>query len=107
MSKHEWKDFSNPRNNRVKIEGCIRCGALKGSAAEKIGGKCVATSLEKNSLIRMGWIVVGAEKQADGIKTGVSDLARTAATGWSTLYNSKFNNDMGMETESPVAASNR
>jgi len=49
MGNHKWENFSNPRNRRVSVIGCIKCGAMKGSAAEKRGGDCVATSLEKST----------------------------------------------------------
>jgi len=60
MEIHKWADFSNPRNRRVRIQGCVKCGALKSKSSSK-GVRCRNRPLENNSLIRMGWIVVGAE----------------------------------------------
>lgn len=58
MGTHKWQVFSNPRNSSVSVVGCVMCGALKGSAAEKRGGPCVATPLQNNPLLKMGWTVV-------------------------------------------------
>ncbi len=109
MGNHKWENFSNPRNRRVSVIGCIKCGAMKGSAAEKRGGDCVATSLEKSTLIRMGWTVVGSKEVEAIVKvndTLRADAARTAVTGWSTLYDSKFKKNKGVEAESLGAVIN-
>ncbi len=69
MDVHQWEDFSNPRNRRVLIKGCVKCGALRGSAQANLG-TCVETSLENNPLAKMGWVL------ADGEKIDAQALAR-------------------------------
>ena len=93
MSKHQWEDFSNPRNRRVLIKGCIKCGVLKGSSPKQLDS-CVSTPLEKNTLIRMGW------RLADPDKAINAEKEKSASKGLSKIFGSK---SIGNKSKSDVS----
>lgn len=66
MDIHNWVSFSNPRNRRVLIQGCLKCGALKNSFSNK--KLCHEVSLKKNSLIKMGWTLADSEALANNTR---------------------------------------
>jgi len=48
---HQWVIFRNPRNGRVKVHGCAKCGAIRNAVTD--ADKCVSNS--PNQLMLAGW----------------------------------------------------
>ena len=50
---HTWAMFFNPRNGRVRINGCTQCGYTKDQAADM--SPCQGASETEHLFQRMGW----------------------------------------------------
>ena len=55
-SSHQWSTFYNPRNGRVRIQACAKCGIAKPLAAGR--HDCVSVPAEHNRLVNLGWKVL-------------------------------------------------
>ena len=53
---HNWVQFSNPRNGRVRILACAACGVAKGVASDNVG--CVTLATENHHMKKMGWEII-------------------------------------------------
>ena len=64
MSKqtHEWTTFYSPRNGRISIQACARCGIAKGMVYENY--KCEP---EKKSVRLQGWTTDEPMPQRPGV----------------------------------------
>ncbi len=51
-NKHQWKQFSSPRNGRIKVEACEVCGIAKGMVHSSY--KCTKG---KKNLRLQGWLL--------------------------------------------------
>jgi len=49
---HSWKLFYSPRNGRISIQACAKCGVAKGMVHQ--GHKCSASGEKKSDRLK-GW----------------------------------------------------
>ena len=52
--QHDWVTFYNPRNGRVRIKACDRCGLAKGLETPR--SKCKDVSLVDHKMRKAGWM---------------------------------------------------
>lgn len=50
---HNWVTFYNPRNGRVRVTACAKCGIANDFRSKALS--CVDVSLEKHPMKKMGW----------------------------------------------------
>jgi len=51
--EHNWVEFFSPRNGRLSIQACSKCGVAKSAITEKI--RCAPVSPEKRDSRLRGW----------------------------------------------------
>jgi len=51
-AKHDWVTFKNPRNGKIRIQACIKCGVAKGLVQSL---HCVAVPNRDNPMRLLGW----------------------------------------------------
>ena len=51
--KHIWVTFYNPRNGRVRINACAKCGVAKDPRAHLV--TCEVKEIEHHGMKKMGW----------------------------------------------------
>ena len=51
--KHIWVTFYNPRNGRVRISACTKCGVAKDPRAHLV--ECEVKTIESHGMRKMGW----------------------------------------------------
>ena len=52
--QHDWGTYKNPRNGRLKVTGCRRCGVIK--SVNSLNLDCIGS--KNNVLESSGWIRV-------------------------------------------------
>ena len=52
-SKHQWVLFHNPRNKKVKVTACARCGIAKGPISMNV--VCEDLGKRAHRMQKMGW----------------------------------------------------
>lgn len=52
-TKHKWVKFYNPRNQRVRITACARCGIAKGPISNSV--QCEPLGDSAHHMRKMGW----------------------------------------------------
>ena len=53
IKEHKWAEFFSPRNGRLSIKACDRCGVAKSIGTKKIS--CTPVSMEKKKSRLRGW----------------------------------------------------
>ena len=54
--KHNWVTFGNPRNGKVRLRACERCGMVEDRVS--IAMVCEVVSDAQHGMKKMGWKIV-------------------------------------------------
>ncbi len=52
-SDHDWVRFHNPRNRKVNVVACVRCGIAKGPISSNV--VCEELDQDSHRMQKMGW----------------------------------------------------
>ena len=66
--QHQWATFYSPRNGRISIQACSRCGVAKSFVLE--GNKCQDVSEQEVATRLRGWSMDGQSGADNTIRVG-------------------------------------
>jgi hypothetical protein len=73
--KHSWVTFVNPRNGKVRLRACERCGMLKDNVSKSMSCELVADS--KHAMKRTHWKILD-QKALDKVALDKKKLDKVA-----------------------------